>query len=240
LFAHAVRQDLIEKSPCEGLEAVELHGAPAARDRVLIDDELRLVWRAAEAAGYPFGPLVKLLLLTGQRRDEIADVRWSEIDGALLTIPAERMKGGFVQTVPLVLAAVEILDRLPRFAGGNYAFSTMGGKRPISGFSKMKARLDTAVAKLAAGGPIAPWTLHDLRRTVRTGLSSVGVLPVIAELTIGHKQTGISAIYDRHRYDDEKRTALDAWQNKLLAIVGQTPAPAGNVVDLPKRRRVRA
>jgi integrase len=247
LFGWAVSRDLIEKSPCEGLEAVELHGAPAARDRVLTDNELCLVWRVADTAGYPFGALVKMLLLTGQRRDEIANATWSEIDGTLLTltIPAERMKGNFVQTVPLVPAAIAILETLPRFAGGKYLFSTTTGKRPISGFSKMKARLDAAVLKFAREGApepaqvtIAPWTLHDLRRTVRTGLSSVGVLPIIAELTIGHKQTGISAIYDRHRYDVEKRAALTAWETKLMSIVGEPkprPAAPDDVVPLKVR-----
>lgn len=262
LFAWAVSRDLIEKSPCEGLEAAELHGAPAQRDRVLTDDELRLVWRTAEMVGYPFGALIKMLLLTGQRRDEIADARWAEVIGwtsddrapdqreqnVLLTVPAERMKGNFVQTVPLIPAAAAILDALPQFAGGDYLYSTTNGKRPVSGFSKMKTRLDAAVLKLARQGAAEPeqitvpsWTLHDLRRTVRIGLSSAGVLPVIAELTIGHKQTGISAIYDRHRYDSEKREALEAWGRKLLSIVSPPDADDGaTVTDLSVIREKRA
>lgn len=248
LFSWALSRDLIEQSPCDGLKPVELHGAPAQRDRVLTDEELRLVWHAAEAAGYPFGPLVKLLLLTGQRRDEIADMRWPEVDNDVLTIPAERMKGGFAQTVPLSPTAIEVLGALPRFAGGDYVFSTMAGQRPVSGFSKMKSRLDGAMVKLASEGAaqpetvtIEPFTLHDLRRTVRTGLSSVGVLPVIAELTIGHKQTGISAIYDRHRYDLEKRDALERWERKLLATVNTAPPTApGVVVQMRSRARPRA
>jgi integrase len=257
LFGEAVDRDLVEKSPCEGLSAVKLHGAPTQRDRILSDDELRLVWRAAGNAGYPFGTLVQLLLLTGQRRDEIADAGWSEVTGwtngedgkavfgeePLLTIPAARMKGNFVQTVPLVPAAVEILETVPRFAGGDYILTMTAGRRPIAAFSKAKTRLDAAVLKLARENvpepdkvSIAPWTLHDLRRTVRTGLSSVGVLPVIAELAIGHKQVGISAIYDRHRYDAEKRDALTRWEAKLLAIVRESepeptaPAESDNIV----------
>lgn len=238
LFKWAVQRDLIDKSPCEGLEAVELHGAPAVRDRVLNDDEIRLIWRAADAAGYPFGALVKTLLLTGQRRDEIGEMRWSEIKGDCLTIPAERMKGGIAQTVPLVSAAIEIFDTLPRFTGGDFVLSTTGGKRPIGGYSKYKARLDASILKLAREGgkePVPPWTLHDLRRTVRTRLSALGVLPVIAELTIGHKQTGIAAVYDLHRYDKEKRAALLRWEALLLSLIAPDPTVPGNVLTLPAR-----
>jgi integrase len=227
LFTWAISRDLIERSPFDRLKTAAIHGAPEARDRVLSDDELRAVWRAAEATFYPYGPLVRLLLLTGQRRDEIAGARWSEIDldAGLLTIPAERMKGKVAHTVPLTPAAVAILESLPRLAKGDYLFS---GDRPFSGFSKAKKRLDQAI------GGIAPFTLHDLRRTVRTRLAELGVLPVIAELTIGHRQQGIAAVYDRHRYDREKREALERWERLLLAIVDPKPAPP-NVVALPAR-----
>jgi integrase len=231
LFNWAVERGVIERSPCERIKAANLHGAPEARDRVLSEDELRLVWRAAALAGYPFGPLVRLLALTGQRRDELADLRWPEVDldAALLTIPAERMKGKIAHTVPLTPAAVELFRDLPRFTG-DYAFTTTGGARPVSGFSKMKARLDRMV-----GDAVPPWTLHDLRRTMRTGLASAGVLPVIAELTIGHRQQGIAAVYDRHRYDAEKRAALTRWEAKLLGIVG--PGGGGNVFPIRARAR---
>jgi integrase len=136
------------------------------------------------------------------------------------------MKGKVAHTVPLTPAAAEILEGLPRFLAGPYVFTTTGGARPISGFSKMKARLDGLV------GEIKPWTLHDIRRSVRTGLSSLGVLPVIAELTIGHKQQGIAAVYDRHRYDEEKRDALMRWEAKLRAITAPEPEPDENVVKL--------
>jgi integrase len=131
------------------------------------------------------------------------------------------MKGKTTHTVPLTPSAEAIFRELPRFTGGDYVFTTTGGARPIAGFSKFKARLDRVVSSLAedAGVTIAPWTLHDLRRTVRTGLSSAGVLPVTAELVIGHKQTGIAAVYDRHRYSAEKRDALMRWEEKLNLIV---------------------
>jgi integrase len=233
LFNWAVERGVLERSPCEGIKAASLHGVPAARDRVLSDDELRRVWSATDRCGYPYGPLVRLLALTGQRRDEIAELRWSEVDleTAVLTIPAGRMKGKIAHAVPLTPTAVEILRGLPRFVSGDFVFTTTGGERPTSGFSKMKARLDRLL-----GTEVAPWTLHDVRRTVRTGLSSAGVLPVVAELVIGHKQQGIAAVYDLHRYDDEKRDALKRWETKLLSV-GAQEGPSDKVVRMRARAR---
>ncbi len=246
LFKWAVQRDLIERSPCEGLSAVELHGAPTSRDRVLSDNELRLVWRVADATSYPFGDLVKLLLLTGQRLNEVGQLRWIEIEGDLMTIPAERMKGGIAQTVPLVLKASEILKGIPHFAsneagkenGEKFVFSTTGGGTAIAGYSYWKRTFDASISKVAketGETPMPPWTLHDLRRTVRTRLSSLGVLPVIAELCIGHKQQGIAAVYDLHRYDSEKRDAMRKWEALLLTIVAPQPPPGKKVVELHTR-----
>jgi integrase len=234
LFGWAFRRGTIPADPCERIDAEELHGPPPVRDRVLSDDELRAVWRTAEATPYPYGPLVRLLMLTGQRLSEIAEASWGEVEGTLLTIPAERMKGKIAHTVPLTPKAVEILAELPRWAAGDFLFSGRTGARPFSGFSKAKERFDSAA------GLASNWTLHDIRRTVRTALSSAGVLPVVAELTIGHKQQGIAAVYDLHRYDAEKRAALEAWEKKLLSIVAPEPEPEpaalDNVVAMPAAR----
>jgi integrase len=164
-----------------------------------------------------------LLLLTGQRRDEIAAAHWGEIDldRALLTIGSDRMKAKVGHAVPLTPAAVEILRSLPRFAAGDFVFSGRSGASPFSGFSKAKGRLDRAAS-------IAPYTLHDLRRTVRTRLAELGVTPFIGELVIGHAQRGVHAIYDLHRYEDEKREALGRWERRLRAILD-------NVVAQPAR-----
>lgn len=218
VFGWAFRRDAIAADPCARIKAVELHGSPEARDRVLDNDELRIVWAAADQASYPFGPLVCLLLLTGARLREVAEASWGEIDldAETLTVPTSRMKGKVAHVVPLCPAALAIVRDLPRFAGGDYLFSTTAGLRPISGFSKFKANFDRAVATIPA------WTLHDLRRTCRTGLSSLGVLPVIAELVIGHKQQGIAKVYDLHRYDDEKRAALLQWEERLLTTSDPT------------------
>jgi integrase len=230
LFDWAVGRDVLALSPCDRVKAAELHGAPEVRDRVLSDDELRLVWKAAEATPYPYGPLVRLLILTGQRRDEIAGARWGEIDldKGLLTIAAGRMKAKAGHAVPLTPAAVAILRDLPGFTAGDFIFSGRTGAKPFSGFSKSKSRLDRAT------GGIAPFTLHDLRRSVRTRLSELGVAPFVAELVLAHTQTGVAKVYDLHQYDQEKRAALEAWEKKLLAIVA--PEPAGKVVAMPPRR----
>jgi integrase len=227
LFNWCVGRDLLTASPCDRVKAAELHGAPAMRDRVLADDELRRVWRAAEATPYPYGPLVRMLILTGQRRDEIAGSRWGEIslEAGLLTIGAKRMKAKAGHTVPLTPAAVEMLCGLPRFAGGDYVFSGQTGTKTFSGFSKAKDRLDRAIGDMPA------FTVHDLRRTVRTRLAELGVTPFVGELVIGHTQKGVHAVYDLHRYLPEKREALERWERRLLAIVGE-PEPGGNVVPL--------
>jgi len=222
-----------EVNPCARVDPTKLAGAATIRSRVLTDAELPLIWKAAGDAGYPFGTLIRMLLLTGQRRTEIAAAQWAELssDGLSLTIPADRMKGGDGHVVPLTTRATESIAAVPRFDKAEFIFSSTAGRRPISGFSKSKARLDEAIAKAVKEAQekgedikdVAPWTLHDLRRTARTRLSSLGVLPHIAEMVIGHKQGGIHAVYDQHHYDAEKRDALDRWEAALLAIVEPKP-----------------
>jgi integrase len=228
LFDWLVARDEIAQSPCERLKPRELYGSPEARTRVL-DDEVRRVWAAAEATAYPYGPLVQTLILTAQRRDEIAGARWSEVDleRGVLTIGPERMKNDAGHVVPLAPKVVEILRGLPRFSGG-FIFSGQTGDRPFSGFSKAKKRLDREI------GEIKPFTLHDLRRTVRTRLAELGVTPFVGELVIGHTQKGVHAVYDLHRYEDEKREALLKWEAMLLSIVAPEPE-GGNIVPMRAR-----
>jgi len=200
-----------------------------ARDRVLFDSELRLIWRAASETPYPLGPLVKTLILTGQRLNEVARARWSEIDHdtGCLVIPAARMKGKAVHALPLTERMCGLFDELPRFDKGDFVFSTTFGERPISGFSKMKSRLDQAIAEL---GQVNHWQLHDLRRTMRTGMSTAGVGVFHAELALSHTQSGVHATYDRHRYQKEVLAALTKWEGLLF---GQILAPPpDNVVPL--------
>jgi integrase len=233
LFDWLVARDVLAESPCERVKAKDVHGSPEARTRVLDDDEVGRVWAAAGAPPYPYGPLVRMLMLTGQRRDEIAAARWGEVDleHGLLTIPPERMKGNVGHVVPLTPKAIEILDGLPRFAAGDFVFAGQSGERPFSGFSKAKRRLDSEI------GEIKPFTLHDLRRTVRTRLAELGVTPFVGELVIGHTQKGVHAVYDLHRYEEEKREALERWERRLLAIVGEGEPAAPNVVPMPAKAR---
>ncbi|HEV2546252.1 MAG TPA: site-specific integrase [Stellaceae bacterium] len=232
----------IEASPAANVsdKTLKISGKDLKRKRVLFDDELRDVWRAATATPYPFGPLVRLLMLTGQRLNDLASARWREIDldAATLVVPPERFKTGNAHEVPLPPRVVEIARELPRFAAGSHVFSTTSGRRPISGFSKMKERLDRAIAEAREkeGREAMPaWVLHDLRRTARTRLVSdlgkddrgddLSVDAFIAERVIGHALPGLHATYDQGTHRDQKRTALERWERRLLSIVEPEPNP---------------
>jgi integrase len=191
------------------------------RDRVLSDDEIRAIWAASELVN-PFGAIVRLALLLGQRRDEIAGMEWAELDldAGLWVIPAGRYKTGIEQAVPLPAPAVALIKSLPRVCE-RYVFSTRPGTR-FSGYSKAKAALDR-------WAEVRGWRLHDARRTVRTGLAALRVDPDMAERVLGHVIGGVRGVYDRHAYLDEKRDALERWAARLAGIVGPPPK---NVVKL--------
>jgi integrase len=203
------------------------------RDRMLSDDELRIVWQAAERVSGPFGHCVRFLLLTATRRDEAANMTRDEVSNGDWIVPAERMKGKREHIVPLSPASKAIIDGMPQL--GRYVF-TIAGKRPITGFTKFKANLDAAV--LAAlrkqnseAEPMLYWTLHDLRRTARSLMSRAGINADIAERCLGHVIRGVRGVYDRHAYYDEKKHAFEA----LAALVERiVDPPAGNVVALRK------
>jgi integrase len=229
----------LEANPCQLIKPSDFVGEMAPRQRVLTAREIALVWQATQGeirngieSTYPSGPFARLLLLTGVRRSEAARMTWAEVnlDNALWVIPGSRTKSGAAHEVPLSGMAVDLLRSLPRFGGGDFVFSTKGGRAPIKGFDKFKATIDERAAKLAPPG-IADWRFHDLRRTARTNLASLGVSPFIAELVIGHQQKGVHRVYDVHRYQAEKREALERWASRLRDIV--TPPPA-NVTWLRK------
>ncbi len=177
-----LERGVIDFNPCNGLKAPTQE---KSRDRVLSDDEIRWAWAAFEKAGWPFGRLAQLLLLTGARRDEIGEARWEEYDAdrKMLVLPPSRMKAGQTHEIPLSDAAVTIIESLPRIAakkGEPVFLFTTNGERPVSGYSRAKARFDRTIAELAKaerGGeaPTPPhWVLHDLRRTVATNLQRLG------------------------------------------------------------------
>jgi integrase len=205
-----------------------------ARTRVLSDDELRIVWPLLVKAG-TFGALLKTLLLTAQRRDEVANMAWTEIgaDG-IWTIPAERYKTKRSNHVPLSNAALTVIEARPRKDGCDYVFPSRT-KTPFSGFGKSKAKLDKAILKEmqkhakkeAEIEPPANWTLHDLRRTAKTLMARAGVRPDISERVLGHVIAGVEGTYDRHSYEDEKRDALE----KLAAIIDRILKPPPSNVE---------
>ena len=225
----------LDRSPCDRMKPKEVIGKKALRTRVLNDPELRALWRATEAMPYPYGPLFKLLLLTGQRKSEVAEARWSEFDlvKKQWVIPAERMKADAAHVVPLTDEVMAILKSLPRFERGEYLFSTTFGKSPVNGFSKAKVALDKAMAAELGDAKVDPFVIHDIRRSMRTGLSALPVPDLVRELVIGHAKPGLHKVYDQHRYTDEKRHALELWAKRLRDII--EPAPA-NVVELQSAR----
>lgn len=237
LFNWAVERDILTVSPCAGVKAPL---AERTRDRILSDDELRWLWKAAHASGFPFGSIVKLLLLTGQRRAEVGEMtdRELRLQDRLWVIPRERAKNNEEHAVPLSDAALAIIETLPRIRNKDGFLFTLNGTRPVSGFSRAKAALDKAMLAVAQGEAasvvtIAPWVLHDLRRTVASGMARLGVgLPVIEKI-LNHRSgsfAGIVGVYQRHDFADEKRTALDVWARHVSAVVDGSAA--GNVVAL--------
>jgi integrase len=223
----------LEHSPAHGMRPARIIGAKKPRTRVLTDTELKALWQASKDLGYPYGPMVQLLTLTGQRRTEVAEARWSEIDleKAEWHIPPARMKMDTPHFVPLTKEAIAILETLPRFQSGDCLFSTTFGKIPVNGHSRAKSRLDALMAEQL--GDVPPFVLHDVRRTVRTHLSALPVPDLVRELVIAHAKPGLHKIYDQHRYADEKRHALELWAARLRSIVEPPPA---NVVNLNKAR----
>jgi integrase len=230
---HASRSDTFRSPIVRGM--ARTRPSERRRQRVLSDDELRAVWRAAEASQTAFGYLVQFLLLTATRRNEAARMKRGEVSGDEWTIPQERYKTGLELVIPLSPAAQAVLDKVPKVGKSGYVFTT-DGKHPIAGFSKFKRAFD---AEVLAGlrkqdleaKPLPNWTLHDTRRTARSLMSRAGVPSDHAERCLGHVLPGVRGTYDRHAYFPEKRRAFEA----LAALVERiVDPPTGNVVTLRK------
>lgn len=253
LFRWATGRGIITANPIAELPKP---GSEMKRDRVLSEQELALAWRAAEGLGWPFGPIYRLLILTGARREEIGALRWSEIDRDRreTQLAGERTKNGEPHTIPLSDQALAIIDDLPQLGNGELVFTTTAeGKmaNPVSGWSKAKTRLDSRMLELARqdavdrGEPAAtiarvsipPWRTHDLRRTVATGLQRLRIGLQVIEAILGHvsgSRAGIVGVYQRHEFTEEKRQALDAWGRFVEELAAGKPA---NVVNADVRRR---
>jgi integrase len=212
-FAWAIGEGLCDANPVIGTNK-KIENDP--RERSLSDAETAAIWLACPDSDY--GRIVRLLLLTGCRRDEIGSLRWSEIDfeSRTITLAKERTKNGQAHSVPLSDAALTILQSVPQ--DGDLVFGGFGH------WSYSKQRLDE-VLKFTV-----PWTLHDLRRTVRTGLGMLGIAPHVAEAVLNHLPAKLIRTYDRNTYANEKRDALNKWANHLAVAVAQ--ASGTNVVKL--------
>jgi integrase len=199
-----------EENPVVGSNKREENGP---RERSLSDAEAATVWLAAPDNDY--GRIIRLILLTGCRRSELGDLRWSEIDveARTITIPGSRTKNKKEHVVPLTDAALAILDAIPRREGRDFVFGT--GRRGFSGWSKSKIALDQSANLKEA------WTPHDLRRTIRTGLGKLGIAPHIGEAVLNHLPAKLIRTYDRNTYAAEKKAALDLWASHLLVAVAQ-------------------
>lgn len=242
LFNWAIARGVygVDRSPCDRLRPAAVIGKKQARQRVLNDRELRAAWAATGELGYPYGQLFRLLIVTGQRKSEVAEAGWSEFDltKKLWTIPSDRMKADAAHVVPLSDDALDILKSLPRFEGGDCLFSTTFGKKPVNGFSKAKTLFDKAILKALqtddVNAKLPDFVIHDLRRTVRTALSAIpNISDLVRELVIGHTRPGLHKVYDQYAYLDEKRFALDAWAARLRTIIEPTP---GNLVSVERSR----
>lgn len=250
LFGWAMKRGDIAANPLKEMAKPE---ALKGRDRVLSDNEVACVWNASAKSVAPFGPFFRLLILTGQRRAEVAGIKWDELDRKTATwvIPADRAKNGVAHIVPLSSMAILEIDQLalalqvkaksakpdPKsWPQTGFVLSTTG-KTAISGFTKVKAALDSAIAKEHGLG-LEAWRLHDLRRTFATGCQRLGVRFEVTEALLNHvsgAKGGVAGIYQKHDWKEEKRTALDAWARHVALIL--KPAVQGNVVPLDSAKK---
>lgn len=220
------RLDRLPANPCRDAGRPS---APKARDRVLSDEELGCLWQLAEAEPFPWNIALKLLILTGQRRNEVFEAHWAEIDlkKKVWTIPGERAKNGERHEVPLTTSVLALLKMIPEHEDSGKLFPAQG--RPengASGFSKVQARLRKSMTEKL--GSVSEWRLHDVRRTVATGLQRLGVRLEVTEAVLNHlsgTRAGIVGVYQRHSFTDEKRAALETWVAEVERLVGAVSSP---------------
>jgi integrase len=226
VMSWSLDRGVIEVNPIAGLKPPHKE---RARERVLTDIELAALLSAADAESYPFGDVFKVLILTGQRRGEVTGMRWSEIDSdrRIWTIPTDRSKNGQAHEVPLSEPALAVIRSVPRFVDSDYVFTTTG-LTPISGFGRVKDRLDDGIG-------VTDWRTHDLRRTAASGMARLGIPPHVVEKVLNHKSgiiSGVAAVYNRYAYEKEKRDALERWAQYCQSIAtADRPASHGRPSD---------
>lgn len=205
LFRWAKSRDLIESNPATDLPKP---GREVARDRVLTNAELATVWKAADEIAWPSGRAVQLLILTGARRAEIGELKWSEIHGNTIKLSSARTKNAEAHEIPLSEQALDVLSRMPRIAASEYVFGN-----PLRSGAWSNAKTKFSATK------IQPWRIHDLRRTVSTGMNELGTEPHIVEAVLGHTVKGVAGVYNRAKYEAAKRAALEAWGAHVTGLV---------------------
>jgi integrase len=210
LYTWAIGKDLVASSPCVGLSKPSLE---AQRDRVLTEDEIRAFWSACDAEPGIIGEAFRLMLVTAQRRGEVLSMRWQDIDETWWTIPAEFAKNGLSHRVPLSSQALTIIQRLrARTSGKTWVFPSPSKKKAIENPQK-------AAERLRERSRVSDLRLHDLRRTAASLMTGMGISRLTVKKVLNHAERDVTAVYDRHSYDPEKRTALDAWGRRLDAIL---------------------
>lgn len=255
-FRWCVERQLLESNPAA---TVRKPSKEEARSRALDDAELGEVWKASETLGWPFGPFVRALILTGQRRNELAGMAWGELDlnARQWAIPAARTKNGKEHLVPLSQEMLALFEEAPCYADENedtetarqrHVFTTTG-KTPVAGFSRAKVNLDKALLETrrdfakasdrdpAKVKPMPAWTFHDLRRSCATGMGRIGIPPHVIETVLNHSggfRSGVAGVYQRHPYLEERRNALERWAQHLRELVSPRDE-SSNVVTLDRR-----
>lgn len=226
VFTHAVKQDWLEHSPADHVDKPK---AEAARERVLSMDEIARVWNASGLLGYPAGPWARLLMLTGQRRSEVAGMRWADLDleAGTWTLTASHTKAKRAHLVPLPAAALAIIRELPSL--GDYVFGT-SANTPMRGFAREKKLIDQWLESKEQG-LAEPWRFHDLRRSAATHMVRLGIPELVVSRVLNHVVTGVTGKhYALHSYAAEKRHALDTWAAEIdRAVNGER---GGNVVAI--------
>lgn len=210
LFRYAMGRDWVEASPAE---AIPNPSKDTPRDRHLGMKEVTAVYRVADLLGYPFAGFIKMMILTAQRRTEVASMKWADIDleAGTWVLRSEYTKSARAHLVPLAPQAVELLKATPRF--GPYVWSS-DGETHVKGYSKAKQRIDMSL--LSGGLELKPWRLHDLRRTVATHMVRLGVSELVVGRVLNHAPQGVTArTYALHSYEAEKRTALIFWDTEI-------------------------
>jgi integrase len=240
LFSWAIARGTfgLEHSPCEKLRPADMIGERRVRERILTDREWRALLRASTALGHPYQPIIELLALTGLRRNEVVEARWVEFDfdQARWTIPSARMKGARPHVVPLTPRMIEIVKSLPRTSA--FLFPNDNDTRAFTSFARFKENIDARMVEELrredAEAKLEQWTLHDIRRSMRTKLSELPVPggDLVRELLLAHQKPGLHKVYDQYAYLDERHQGLLLWEQKLTTIREKRSA---SVIDIAQR-----